>query len=222
MKNRMKSTFIHHLAICVTIVAGMLCLAMDSSTLMALQDHPAKRDIKALSESLRAVEVEVVAALRDGQVWSSQPRREELLQLIALAGELRSSQVIGPMLNHIELSRGGFAISPLDRLYPSVGCVIAIGTPAIESLIDYIKATSNFGPKGEVYVAEDGSLRTRRDKKQVITLCVYALAKIYDHPKGMGKEIARLVLGAELKTTEDIGERESLELAINYLDKLWL
>lgn len=211
-----------------TLLMSLIALFVSSAAMRSPESKAAEGkkeapDVKEMSLRIRSIESYVVAKLKsDEAIWVSPNRSKEAIELLNLVSVLRSPKTVKPLLFYIHYHGGrggGFAqLLQTEATFPVVGCLVEIGTPAVEPLIELIKSSPKIR-EDEDRRAADGSMHMPRNRKQAVFLAVHALSKIYDHPAGRGKDICQFVLQAELKATTVESEREGLRAALKLFQK---
>lgn len=176
-------------------------------------------DLKAAAETIESAHQYVTARLADPDIWQHK-KNQELIELLKLTGKLRTpkaAELLAARIDHKATVPVGFSTSMIGEAEVIPAYLIAIGTPAVEPLLDVIKSSHLIPEKAEKKGLEGWHDDEPRDRGKVIALAVRSLVGIYDHPEGMGRDLAQRVLIEERSRTDNKDERMGLEMAIKQL-----
>ena len=161
-------------------------------------------------------ETELLAKLKDGNIWTDPAREDQLLAHLKTVKTLKSPAFVPILIDHFDYKVQDnirkFDLKRIEDGSPAIGALTEIGLPAVPALINLLKRDALSDPK-----ALTPSQRT---------LVIYCLSTIYDRGgfgthlgqrelAGFGTELARKRI--ELEISKATGkEKAALERVLKH------
>jgi len=206
---------ITHATFVISIVAVM-CASFSTLAQRAAPEAGQKPfDVRQAREALAQNEKRIVTQLRDEALWHNASRREELHQVIALAGEMRSVEAVEPLVSHIEHQSADNTLHGM-MTWPAHEALRKIGLPAVPHLIEVIRAdTKEIEKERERPIPGASYWPLPRDHGHVIALAARTLVEIYGNST-VGIQMAELRLREEARKAT--GEaKQQLQAALKHI-----